>query len=208
MKIEYFGHSCFKLTANHLTSVVTDPYTKVGYELPSGFSADIVTISHSHFDHAYTQAVSSKYIVRDIDKRTLQGVTIQGVKSWHDEKQGSLRGENIIYKITMDGLTVCHLGDLGEPITQSLVQKIGKVDILLIPIGGTYTINALQAKAYIDAIAPKMAIPMHYKGLDCALDITDEKEFFDSVIYAKNNAIQVDNLKCENTQIVFMERKQ
>lgn len=210
MKIEYLGHSCFRLTAKNLTSVVTDPYTKVGYELPSGLTADIVTISHSHFDHAYTQAVSSPYVVDGTDKRTVQGVTIQGVKSWHDEKQGSLRGENIIYKITMDGISVCHCGDLGEEVTQPLIDKIGKVDILLIPIGGRYTINARQAKAYIEKIAPKIAIPMHYKGLDCALDIADEKDFlalFDNVIYAKDNAIVVDNFTNETTQIVFMERK-
>ena len=211
MKIEYLGHSCFKITAKNGTSVLTDPYTRVGYELPENISADIVTVSHSHFDHNYTQALKgSPQIIKTEDRQSFNGVEIEGVLSWHDERGGALRGANIIFKLEIDGLRICHFGDLGEPCSPSLVKAIGKVDILLIPVGGTYTIDALEAKRFVDAIAPKMVIPMHYKPNDGTIDITDEKPFlslFDEVEDLGDNAHYITALTEEKTKIVFMERK-
>ncbi len=210
MKIEYFGHACFKITDKNGVSVVTDPYTGIGYELPKNFTADIVTVSHSHFDHNYIAGVSGNpQIITDKSTKTVKGIEIEGIASWHDNKQGLLRGENRIYKIAADGITLCHLGDLGEDISQTLVDKIGKTDILCIPIGGTYTINASQAKAYIQAIQPKMVIPMHYKSADCTIDITDEKPFlrlFDGVKYAIGNEVEIEEFT-KDMQIVFMTRE-
>lgn len=211
MKIEYLGHSCFKITAKGGTSVLTDPYTRVGYELPENISADIVTVSHSHFDHNHIQAIVGKpKIITTEDRQSLNGVEIEGVSSWHDERGGALRGANIIFKIDIDGLRICHLGDLGEPCSPSLTKAIGRVDILLIPVGGRYTIDAITAKRFVDEIAPKMVIPMHYRPSDGTIDITDEKPFlslFDRVEYVEDNPLYITALTEEKTKIVFMERK-
>ena len=211
MKIEYLGHSCFKITAKDGTSVLTDPYTRVGYELPQNISADIVTVSHSHFDHNYIRAVVGKpKMITTTDRQSLNGIQIEGISSWHDERGGALRGANILFKMDIDGLCICHLGDLGEPCSPSIIKAIGKVDILLIPVGGTYTIDAITAKRFVDEIAPKMVIPMHYRPNDGTLDITDEKQFlslFDRVEYVGDKPLYITALTEEKRKIVFMERK-
>ena len=209
MKIEYFGHACFKITDNNGVSLVTDPYTRIGYELPDGLTADIVTVSHLHFDHNYIDGVSGNpQMITDIQPKKVKGIEIEGILSWHDNKNGLLRGENRIFKIKADGVTLCHMGDLGEECNPTLVEKIGKIDILCIPIGGKYTIDALQAKEYIEAIQPKTVIPMHYKVTDCTIDITDEQAFlrlFNGVKYASGNQFEIEEFT-KDMQIVFMER--
>lgn len=212
MKIEYFGHSCFRITSNKGTQLVTDPYTKVGYELPSSFSADIVTVSHEHFDHNYTQGVKNvKVVLSNVEAYAYKDIAATGFLCNHDEKGGVLRGKNIVFTISVDGVKICHLGDLGEPCSATLLSKIGNPDVLLIPVGGTYTIDALQAKEYVEKLQPKLVIPMHYKPSDGKLDITDEKSFlqrFDEVVYApKNEAIDITEYLSDKMRILFMERK-
>ena len=207
MKIRYWGHSCFEFTNSCGVRLITDPYTGVGYELPDGLSAEIVTVSHGHFDHNFTQAVQTENVLNTTGAHCVQGIEIYGVESAHDPKHGALRGKNIIFKFVMDGLTVCHMGDIGEEVTDSLVEKIGKVDVLLIPVGGTYTIDAQGAKAYMDKLAPKTVIPMHYKPADGRLDITGIQPFLSIIgkTYASipNGETQVN----VNTQgVLYMER--
>ena len=212
MKIEYFGHSCFRLTANDGVSIITDPYTKVGYELPSGLTATLVTASHQHFDHNYTQGVTSEGVLTKSGSYTLGGVNITGIDSWHDPMQGKLRGNNVIFKFVIDGITLCHLGDLGETVADELVKKIGKVDVLLLPVGGTYTIDAVQAKAYMEAISPKMVIPMHFKSTDGALDIAPITAFLglfakENVAYSVGEALLTAETLEGSLPILYMERK-
>ncbi len=213
MKLEYFGHSCFRIVSKNGICLVTDPYTKVGYELPDGVSTDIITISHGHFDHNYAQGLrGARNVFINEGKYAFEDITIDGFVCNHDEKGGTLRGKNVVFTIETDGIRVCHLGDLGEACTKAILDKIGKVDVLLIPVGGTYTIDAMQAKEYVEKIQPKIVIPMHYKPIDGTLDITDEKPFlsmFDNVTYApKNTAIDVNEYIKDKMQIVFMERKE
>lgn len=212
MKIEYFGHSCFRLISNKGTCVVTDPYTKVGYELPNEIFTDLVTVSHAHFDHNYVCGLRGARVVIDgADEYQYDDIKISGFVTDHDEKGGTLRGKNVVFTIEMDGLRICHLGDLGEPCSKGFLEKIGEIDVLLIPVGGTYTIDALGAKEYVDKIQPKIVIPMHYKPMDGTLDITDEKPFlglFDSVIYLpKDSAVDLKEYLRDKMQILFMERK-
>ncbi len=208
MKIRYLGHSCFELISRSGITVITDPYTDVGYELPSGLAADIITVSHGHFDHAYVQAVRAKHILASSEKYSSNGVEIYGVECYHDPKRGALRGKNIAFIIKMDGCTACHLGDVGEECSEALAEKIGKVDILMLPIGGTYTVDAMGAKKYIDAIMPRAVIPMHYKPADGSLDITDEKPFLslytmEEIHCVSNGTVEL----AENASgIIFMER--
>ena len=208
MKIRYLGHSCFEFVSKEGIRVITDPYTKVGYELPNGLFADVLTLSHAHFDHNYAPAVKSKLTLTNAQKYLFDGIEIEGIDSYHDPKMGALRGGNIIFKINIDGITLCHMGDIGEECSANLVEKIGKVDVLLIPVGGTYTVDALGAKKYIEEIHPKAVIPMHYKPLDGALDIAGIQPFLD--LY-KEEPIQkaldgVFELDESTSGIIYMER--
>jgi len=209
MKIEYLGHACFRIYTDKGTVVITDPYTGVGYELPDGLTTDIVTVSHGHFDHNAVEKINGvKHVVDTVGTFVFDDVEIENFICNHDEKGGSLRGKNIVNTITVDGVKICHMGDVGEPCSAEILAKIGKVDVLLLPVGGTYTVDAVEAKRYVERIAPKIAIPMHYRPDDGKLDITDEKAFlslFSSVEFAEKNT-PISLAFTESTKILFMER--
>lgn len=209
MKIEYFGHSCFRFTGKDGTSVLTDPYTGVGYELPTGISAQILLVSHGHFDHSATDKVQGEILFNKTGEFSYNGVEIVGVETDHDPENGRLRGKNILFTFMMDGISVCHLGDLGEPYSDEVATKIGGADILLLPIGGTYTIDFAQAKRYADKLSPKMAIPMHYRPKDGALDIATQIPFLEQ--YCENEIVCANNGEYDTEsglqKILFMERK-
>ncbi len=178
MKIEYLGHSCFKLIESTGTSVVCDPYDEsVGYDLPE-VTADAVTVSHHHYDHDNVKNVSGAAEVIDKEcSHDLPGVEISAIRSFHDEKRGKKRGENLIFKFRMDGIDICHMGDLGEACSPELIDLLLPVNVLLIPVGGTYTIDAEMAKEYVDRIMPDVVIPMHYREKGCKLDIDKVDDF-------------------------------
>lgn len=178
MKIEYLGHSCFKLTESTGTSIVCDPYSdEIGYAMRK-VSANAVTVSHGHYDHNAVQNVDGAPLLIDGGQNNgLAGVEINSIKSFHDTSRGKKRGENTIFKFRMDGIDVCHLGDLGEKCSSDLIETLLPVDVLLIPVGGTYTIDAEMAKEYVDRIMPDIVIPMHYRTRDCKLDIDRVDEF-------------------------------
>ncbi len=173
MIIEYLGHSCFKLTESTGTCVVCDPYSEetVGYTMPK-VTAGAVTVSHHHDDHDFIANVGGNPVI--IDKESsfdLPGVEINSVKSFHDGNRGKKRGENVIFKFRMDGIDICHLGDLGEACSLDLIETILPVNVLLIPVGGNYTIDAEMAKEYVDRIMPEIVIPMHFRTKDSKIDI-------------------------------------
>lgn len=178
MKIDYLGHSCFKLTESTGASVVCDPYSdEVGFEMPK-VEADAVTVSHKHYDHDASGKVGGNPVVISGESSyDLPGVEINSIKSFHDGCRGKKRGENIIFKFRMDGIDVCHLGDLGEECSSELIETVLPVNVLLIPVGGTYTIDAEKAKEYVDRIMPDIVIPMHFKTKECKLDIDKVDEF-------------------------------
>ncbi len=208
MKIRYLGHSCFELTSESGITVVTDPYTGVGYSLPANLIADVVTVSHGHFDHSFVDGVRAKAVVDTLVEYSREGLEIHGVPCYHDEKKGALRGKNIAYTIKMDGTTFCHLGDLGEAYSDELVQRLGKADVLFIPVGGRYTVDGVTAKKFVDGIAPRVVIPMHYKPVDGSLDITDAQPFLQACADKKITRITDGVLSLdENSRgIFYMER--
>ena len=193
MKIEYLGHSSFKLTESTGTSVVCDPYAAdVGFEMDR-VRADAVTVSHGHFDHNNINAVEGNPIVLDKEcSYDLPGVEIDAIKSFHDKQRGKKRGENLIFKFRMDGIDVCHLGDLGEDCSSELIDLLLPVNVLLIPVGGTYTIDAATAKKYVDAIAPDAVIPMHYRTPESKIDIAKIDGFL-----ALCKGVEIDNVGSE-----------
>ena len=188
MKLQWLGHSSFRLEESTGTSVVTDPYhSYIGIEMPE-VTADVVTVSHKHDDHSYVGAVKGNPMIIDtvgyFDVK--DSIGILGIETNHDEVDGEKRGKNIIYKYRIDGIDVCHMGDIGEECTPELAEAIGPVNILLIPVGGEYTIDADIAKDYVDKLMPDMVIPMHYRtrGVDLGIDKVDAflRHFDDEMI--------------------------
>ena len=164
MKIQWFGQSCFMLTAENGIKVVMDPYhNMLGYKLPE-IDAHIVTTSHNHGDHNNIGAVKGDFVhIKDPGAFSQEGIGIKGVQTFHDNISGARRGKNIVYNFRIDGLNVCHCGDLGHLLSLEQISEIGKVDILLIPIGGGATLDAGGAAEVMKQLNPAVVIPMHYR---------------------------------------------
>lgn len=173
MKIQWLGHSCFRLTESTGTAVITDPFkpSAVGYGM-AYLPCDAVTISHSHTDHNYLEGVKGHPLVIDtVGNHDFKGISVSGIQSFHDNEEGKQRGKNVVYRFSLDGVIVCHLGDIGEACSPELVEQILPVNVLLLPIGGNYTVDAEEAKEYVKHIMPDVVIPMHYKTKSCEIDI-------------------------------------
>lgn len=170
MKIQYLGHSSFLLTFEGGARVVTDPFGDVGFFMPH-VQADAVSVSHGHYDHCNTAAVRAPLVLSAAGEYEVKGVKISAVERYHDEVRGKKRGTNLVFRFVGDGLSLVHLGDLGEPCCEETLRAIGRADVLFLPVGGNYTIGAREAKAYVDALAPAVVIPMHYKVKGLQIDI-------------------------------------
>jgi L-ascorbate metabolism protein UlaG (beta-lactamase superfamily) len=160
MNISWYGHSCFKLQGKDVT-LVTDPFNKeIGLKPPSG-GADIVTISHEHFDHNNREAIKGEpFIIGGPGEYEIKKVVMRGIESSHDGGHGN----NTIFTILMDEIKLCHLGDLGQKnLETEQLKAIGEVDVLFVPVGGTFTINSKEADNIIGQIEPRIIIPMHYR---------------------------------------------
>ena len=215
MKIQWLGHSCFRMTESTGTTVITDPFkpAAVGYAMAYA-QADAVTLSHKHDDHGYVEAVKgSPEVIDTAGNHDFKGISISGIPSFHDEVEGAKRGENIIYRFSLDGVIVCHLGDIGEECTPELVEQILPVNILLLPVGGTYTIDAEGAKEYVERIMPDVVIPMHYKTKHCELDIDRLDSFLklfddENVIETDEHTLEFDraDFDGESTKIIVPKR--
>ena len=163
VEITWLGHSCFRIKGSHV-SIITDPYPPdLGYSL--GKPADrIVTVSHQHPSHNFIQGVGGEpKSVEGPGEYEISGVLIIGVTTFHDDEKGSVRGKNTVYLMEVDGVSVCHLGDLGHALTTEQTEEIGDVDVLLLPVGGISTIDATVAAEVIRQLEPQAVIPMHYK---------------------------------------------
>jgi L-ascorbate metabolism protein UlaG (beta-lactamase superfamily) len=170
MKIKWLGHACFLITSESGTRIITDPfasdknlsYAEVSHE------ADIVTVSHDHFDHNHVAPIKGHpSIIKTAGDRKIKDIGIRTISTWHDESGGKERGPNLVFCFNVDGINVCHLGDLGHRLNKSELDRLGKVDVLLIPIGGVFTIDASSASHLCDDIKPSIVIPMHYKTSQC-----------------------------------------
>lgn len=179
MKLKWLGHSCFELTLSNGKVLVTDPYDEsVGYP-PLHVRADAVLSSHAHFDHNYFAAVEGDYeTINAAGEYEVCGATITAVPTWHDDAQGAKRGSNLIFVIEADGLRVAHLGDLGHlPETDAQKAALSNLDVMLIPIGGFFTIDTPQAVEIINAYRPRAAVAMHFHNRYCGFPVSDEQEF-------------------------------
>lgn len=182
MIITYLGHSCFKIqdkAGSEGVTVVTDPFDKnVGLKVPN-FEADIVTVSHKHNDHSNINALrGNPFVIDSAGEYEAKGVAINGIESYHDAKDGVERGKNIIYRIDIDNVSVAHLGDLGHELDAKQLERLEGTDVLLIPVGGKYTIDAKKAIEVIKQIEPRIVIPMHYKVKGSKINDIDEVDKF------------------------------
>jgi L-ascorbate metabolism protein UlaG (beta-lactamase superfamily) len=211
--IEYFGHSSFGISDSEGMKIVTDPYDPmVGYTFPS-ISTQILTISHDHFDHNYVAALKKYYMLINgaAGSFTSGDIKIEGFSSWHDTTQGSERGSNNIYTYEINNIKVCHLGDLGHELSKELIKSIGEVDVLMIPVGGFFTINSDEAIRVVNSISPKVVIPMHY-GTDVSVPVFEDYlasvDDFNSKIKLKGWEIEsIDNLAITKQMLNTLKSK-
>lgn len=215
MIITWQGHSFFKIQDKASTDGVTlamDPFNdSIGLK-PASFEADIVTVSHDHEDHNNVSALRGKpYVIDTPGEYDVKGVLVEGITSFHDEKNGGERGRNIIYRIQMDDITVVHLGDLGAVLDNKQLEKLEATDILIIPVGGKYTIDAVKAIEVINQLEPRIIIPMHYKipGLNIELDEVDKfiREIGIEPTREEKLKISKKDLPSEDAELVILEYK-
>jgi L-ascorbate metabolism protein UlaG (beta-lactamase superfamily) len=184
MNIQYYGHSCFKITtkpsgrATDDVVVFTDPFDRsIGLRPPQG-QADVVFVSHEHSDHNNAEVLKGDpVILNNPGEYYAKGITAVGMDSFHDTKGGVEKGHNTIFLFESEEVRLCHLGDLGTELTPDQLEEIEGVDILFVPVGGDSTLNGAKAAEMVRKIEPKIVIPMHYKLSGTEMDIEDEKKF-------------------------------
>lgn len=177
MKITWLGHASFIINTLG-KNIITDPFDdQVGYPVYNQ-EVDYATISHSHWDHDAAHVLKGEpHIIDTLGEHNYDGINFKGIASYHDPEQGSLRGSNIIFKIIAEDINVVHLGDLGHLLDEEQIQEIGTVDILLIPVGGTFTIDAKAALTIVRDLKPKLIIPMHYKTPHLSFELAPVEDF-------------------------------
>jgi L-ascorbate metabolism protein UlaG (beta-lactamase superfamily) len=174
LDVTWLGHGCFRLRGRS-AAVVTDPYPpSIGLKLQR-LDADLVTVSHEHENHNYTQVVRDAYEIRGPGEYEVAGVSVIGVPTFHDAERGAKQGRNTVYLIEIDDVRVCHLGDLGHKLDDAEAEAISSPDVLLVPVGGHTAINAAQAAEVVRQLEPRYVVPMHYAipGLKLELDTLD-----------------------------------
>ena len=200
MKLTWLGHACFMVEQDGYR-IVLDPYTDVVGHADVRTQAHEVLSSHQHFDH---NAVSGVTLLPE----QTSPFTVRTVATFHDDQGGALRGENTIHILTAGGVTVAHLGDLGHPLSEEQLQEIGPVDGVLVPVGGTYTVDAAGAKRVCDAIRPNWVIPMHYRhgpfGFPVLLTAEEFAKLWSEVIRLDGTELEV----TPDTKGVFLPKFQ
>jgi len=217
MNINWYGQSCFEISFsrrkdNHV-SIVIDPFSEsaTGLKIPK-LQADIVLVTHDHSDHNNIKAVANNpFIIEGPGEYDIKGVFIQGISGYHDNLQGTQRGSITIYTIETEGIRLCHLSDLGQKeLTSDQLDKIGDIDILMIPIGGVYTIDAAEAIKIMAQIEPKIIIPMHYKIPKLKIKLDDVDKFLKNLGIKKPESlpklsIKKKDISTEEAKIILLE---
>lgn len=212
MVISWYGHSCFKVQSGE-TVVIFDPFNKeIGLTPPRQVGADIVLVSHQHSDHNNVASISGEpFIIDGPGEYEVKGINIRGIFSYHDNLEGKERGTNTIYVLEIEGIRICHLGDLGQKeLSDGQVDLIDNVDILMIPVGGGYTIDAEKAVGIINQIEPKIIIPMHYKISGLKFNLESVDKFLKEMGIAKKETvgkltIKKKDLPAEGMEMVVMK---
>lgn len=210
MTISWYGQSCFKIEGKN-ASILIDPFSKeIGLRAPR-LNADIILVSHDHYDHNnVSEAPTETFIIKGPGEYEKAGIFFEGIVSYHDDVQGTQRGLNTIFTIKTEDMKLCHLGDLGQTkLTDEQIETIGDIDILFVPVGGKCTIGAHEAMAIIKEIEPKIIIPMHYKISGLEMDIESSQKFLKEIGIKPEEVdvfrIAAKNLPVEETQLVIFK---
>ncbi len=212
MDVTWLGHGCFRLRGR-AAAVVTDPYPPtIGLKL-ARMDADLVTVSHDHEDHNYTQVVrDGAYEIRGPGEYEIAGVSVIGLPTYHDLEKGAKQGRNTVYLFEMDEVRICHLGDLGHKLDDAEAEAVASPDVLLVPVGGRTTMNGEQAAEVVRQLEPRLVVPMHYAipGLKLQLDPVDRflKEMgVTSAEPQPKLTVQKSSISEYETKVVVLEAK-
>ncbi|MCD4829651.1 MAG: MBL fold metallo-hydrolase [Candidatus Cloacimonetes bacterium] len=205
--VRWFGHSMWRISHQGVT-IVTDPFTDIGYPMPTGLAADIVLVSHDHYDHHNTALVhGDPTVVREAGQYEFCGVAIDMAPCWHDEEQGAQRGPNLLMRFDVGGRRFVHCGDLGHMPDDETLARLGEVDVLMVPVGGFYTIDAGTAGKLVEKLKPKIVFPMHYKTavLDFPIDTVEPfARHASNVRVVENNHVILAPADFEQTQTILL----
>lgn len=204
MKIKWCGHAAFLITSSSGTKILTDPYEPSGYDGAMGYGSvpetiDIALVSHDHPDHNFVQGLKGNpRVVKGPGTHTEAGIAFKGIPTYHDTTKGSERGENVIFCFTVDDVRLCHLGDLGHLLDAKTASEIGTADVLMMPVGGFYTIDAQAATQVMSTLKPRLVIPMHFKTAKCGFPISTVDDFLADKTNAKQLKVSEITVTREN----------
>lgn len=212
MVITWYGQSCFKIQSGEFVLTI-DPFSKeIGRAAPR-FRSDIVLITHEHYDHANAESLSGDpFVINGAGEYEVKGVYVHGIETFHDKSSGKERGMNTMYMIKMEGLTILHMGDFGEgKLRDETLEEFGDIDILMIPVGGIYTIDGEEAAHAVKQVEPKIVIPMHYRIPDLSINLEEVEPFLKEAGAAKTEAQEKLTIKKKDipeegkTQVVVLK---
>ncbi|MGE5573513.1 MAG: MBL fold metallo-hydrolase [Bacteroidota bacterium] len=206
--VRWLGHACFLITSPRGVRILTDPFdSTVGYPVPQA-EADVVTSSHDHFDHNHVSAArGNPTVLKGNGRYEKNGVKIYPVASFHDTEQGAKRGPNTIFVMEVDGVRLVHMGDIGHDLSRHQLEDMGRVDVLFVPVGGTYTIDAAAARRLVEATSPRVVIPMHYKTAAVQMPIAGVDMFLrglDNVVRCDSNEVRLSAASLPKATTVYV----
>jgi len=211
LKVKWFGQAAFLFVSETGLSIIADPYDPayIGYG-DIADAADVVTISHEHRDHNYVEGVGGKpQVLRGPGLQEAKGIQFKGIATFHDKSQGGERGSNTVFCFSLDGVRVCHLGDLGHLLSDEQIRDIGEVDLLLVPVGGLATVDPTEASELIAKMRPPVAVPMHFRTEKAGLRFAEVDDFLSDKVNIRRLDSSEFEIRKEDlptpTQIVVLE---
>ena len=209
MEITWYGRACFRLKGRRAT-VITDPCPpKTGF-VAGKHEVDLLTLSHDHPDHTYTRSITAGLTLSRPGEYEFADLLVTGVKTWHDAAEGAERGENVVFAFEVDGVHVCHLGDLGQLLTDEQLHELGPIDVLLVPAGGQTTLSPAEAAGVVAQVEPRVVIPMHFQVDGGSKDLLGPETFLHELatepIRLPKASLTPTTLP-EETQVVLLEAR-